>query len=357
MMTFSVTAARSRLAMELPKHIQKNAEELAAPPTADQATLDRGVVADSFFPCAHTEGITLIELCAGMASGLEAILLQGWKVKRYFYVDIDPVVRDIARFRVANLSARFTKQFPPSAWIESFNLPQDINAVRDYHIDHHFARQQEQVLVMAGWPCQEYSPAGRGKPGARAAILDKVISIIARLQAIQHVHPVAYMLENVALQENFRHAHIRSEVAHEVFSKVGNPIKFDAADVGSYASRVRNYWTNIASQLPMQRVYDELRLPHKGNLYDILQPGRHPMPVTHPSRGGHNTVGEIRSVLPTLMSYRRSRAFRPGRAGSIYAEEQCAFLEPLAVERELAMGYEPGTTAAPKWTKANDALP
>ncbi len=34
-------------------------------------------------------------------------------------------------------------------------------------------------------------------------------------------------------------------------------------------------------------------------------------------------------------------------AGSIYASQQNEFLEPMAVERELAMGYEAGTTAAP----------
>jgi hypothetical protein len=43
----------------------------------DQAVLDRGIVADSFFSHVQTEGITLIEVCAGMASGLEAILLKG----------------------------------------------------------------------------------------------------------------------------------------------------------------------------------------------------------------------------------------------------------------------------------------
>jgi hypothetical protein len=156
------------------------------------------------------------------------------------------------------------------------------------------------------------------------------------------------MLENVALPENFNHLHVRNEVAREVFSKISTPVKFNATDVGSCASRVRNYWTNLASQLPMQRVYNELNLPHKGSLYNILQPGRHPMPVTQPSRGGHNVIGKVHSVLPTLMSYRRSCAFRSGRAGGIYVETHGAFMEPLAVERELAMGYGPGTTAAPE---------
>jgi site-specific DNA-cytosine methylase len=99
---------------------------------------------------------------------LEAVLLQGIKVNRYMYVDIDPISRDIARFRIANLSARWPNLFPPSAWVDAFALPQDLNAVRDYHIDHHFAQNQEQILLVAGWPCQEYSAAGKGKPGPRA---------------------------------------------------------------------------------------------------------------------------------------------------------------------------------------------
>ncbi len=261
-------------------------------------------------------------------------------------MDIDPIERDIARFCCANLNARFPELFPPNAWADAFNLPQDVNAIHDHLIDQTFMDPQ-QILLMAGWPCQEYSPAGKGRPGPRAAILDKIVAIVSRLQSLQPKHPVAYLFENVALQENFRHEHIRTHVATEVESKVGKAVTFDAANVGSYATRVRNYWTNLASQRSLQTVYNHMHLPHKGNLYDILQPGRHPMPVTHPSKGGHNQPGRIRTVLPTLMSFRQSRAFRPGQPGSIYATQQDAFLEPMAVERELAMGYEAGTTAAP----------
>jgi transposase InsO family protein len=275
-------------------------------------------------------------------------LLSGIKVNKYLYVDIDPLARDIAKFRVANLSARFPDLFPPTAWENAFDLPQDINAVRDYHLDQHLANKSQQILLVAGWPCQEYSPAGRGIPGPRAAILDKIISILVRLQALQPGHPIAYLLENIAIQDNFIHAHIRNEVAAEVESKIGKAVTFDAANVGSYATRIRNYWTNLAGHHPAQMVYDKLRCGHKGTVYDVLGEGRHPMPVEKTSKGGHNVAGEIRAVLPTFMSYRNSRAFRPMQAGSIYSTAQRKFLEPTAVERELAMGYEPGSTAAPE---------
>jgi hypothetical protein len=81
----------------------------------DKAKLNRGVVSQSFFSNAQSKGITLVKLCAGIGAGLEAALLSGIKVNKYFYVDIDPMAMDIAKFRVANLSARFPELFPPSA--------------------------------------------------------------------------------------------------------------------------------------------------------------------------------------------------------------------------------------------------
>jgi site-specific DNA-cytosine methylase len=341
-------SAKSRIRDAVPPTIERASNELKQTAERISSTLDRGIVSGSFFPKASKDGITLVELCAGIGAGLEAALLSGIRINKYVYVDIDPLARDIAKFRVANLSARFPQLFPPTAWEHAFDLPQDINAVRDYQIDHHLADKPQQILLVAGWPCQEYSPAGRGKPGARAAILDKVISILVRLQALQPEFPVAYLLENVAIQENFIHPHIRNEVAAEVESKIGQAVTFNASNVGSYAARVRNYWTNLASSHSLQTVYKELHCPHEGTVYDILGPGRHPMPVEKPSKDGRNIPGKVRAVLPTLMSYRNSRAFRPMQAGSIYSSTERRFLEPTAVERELAMGYEAGSTAAPE---------
>jgi transposase InsO family protein len=342
------TATKEQIIASLPEALAKAAANLSNPSDPADAKLDQGVVASSFFKNAASDGITLVELCAGIGAGLESALLSGMKINKYVYVDIDPLARDIARFRIANLSAQFPKLFPPTAWEQAFDLPQDINAVRDYHIDHHLADKRRQILLIAGWPCQEYSPAGKGIPGPRAAILDKVISILVRLQSLQPEHPIAYLLENVAIQENFIHEHIKNEVAAEVDSKIGKPVTFDAANVGSYATRVRNYWTNLAGAKPMQMVYNNLKCPRKGNLYTILGKDRHPMPVEAPSKGGHNVPGEVRATFPTLMSFRQSRAFRPMRAGSIYASKLSKYVEPDAVERELAMGYEAGSTAAPE---------
>jgi hypothetical protein len=54
----------------------------------------------------------------------------------------------------------------------------------------------------------------------------------------------------------------------------------------------------------------------------------------------------VRRHLPTLVSFRQSRAFQPGKAGCIFDHATCSMGEPCAEERELAMGYEPSSTAA-----------
>ena len=65
----------------------------------------------------------------------------------------------------------------------------------------------EQWLVIAGWPCQDYSAAGRGKIGERANLLRSVVSIIIRSLTYWNnpSKPPAYLLENVAMQHNFSH--------------------------------------------------------------------------------------------------------------------------------------------------------
>ncbi len=48
--------------------------------------------------------------------------------------------------------------------------------------------------------------------GQRAALLDDVTRILSWLQQHQQIYAPAYLLENVAMQHNFRHAHVRFEV-------------------------------------------------------------------------------------------------------------------------------------------------
>ncbi len=53
------------------------------------------------------ERITLLEFFCGIGTGLEALLQSGIVVWRYFYVDIDPIARQVVASRMMELIARF----------------------------------------------------------------------------------------------------------------------------------------------------------------------------------------------------------------------------------------------------------
>jgi hypothetical protein len=54
------------------------------------------------------ERITLQELFGGIGTGLKALLQSGTVVQRYFYVDIDPITRQVATSRMMELTAKFS---------------------------------------------------------------------------------------------------------------------------------------------------------------------------------------------------------------------------------------------------------
>ena len=60
-----------------------------------------------------------------------------------------------------------------------------------------------------------------------------------------------------------------------------------------------------------------------------------------------NLVGQPRRALSTLVSFRGSYAFRDGGPGMIWDTATQRLEEPNAEERERAMGFPTGVTAAP----------
>jgi hypothetical protein len=57
-------------------------------------------------------------------------------VGRYFYVDIDPIARQVAASRMMELTIRFPQQFVTTAWKASFTfLPFDIQLIQKKHME------------------------------------------------------------------------------------------------------------------------------------------------------------------------------------------------------------------------------
>jgi hypothetical protein len=54
------------------------------------------------------EGITLLELFGGIGTCFVALLQSGMVVWRYFYIYIDPIIRQLAASRMMKLTAKFS---------------------------------------------------------------------------------------------------------------------------------------------------------------------------------------------------------------------------------------------------------
>ena len=177
-----------------------------------------------------------------------------------------------------------------------------------------------------------------------------VVRIISTLQQLC-LHPPAYILENVAFQLH-RNSSISQLDFSTVCSIIGTPLLVDAAQFGSYAHRLRNLWTNLDSTARLQAAISMVQRPPGRQVHQALQPGRVAMPVhrtDQPPQYVCNIAGQPREAMPTLMSKPSSYAFRPGQPGCVIDcsnPMQPVFIEPTADEREVMLGYLPGSTAA-----------
>ena len=93
------------------------------------------------------------------------------------------------------------------------------------------------------------------------------------LQAIRKgASPPMYIVENTAMMAV---ALTKIKEAYAIIlSSLGQPIILDAARVGSYAHRLRNYWTNLAAPEALQLVLDSIHPNPDQSVADILEPGR-----------------------------------------------------------------------------------
>ena len=308
---------------------------------------------DSCLQQGHNDGLTVLELFGGMASGLEMCLRNGFAIRRYIYCDKDDNARAIAQYRLQGFSFKYPDLLPPSAWESAFaTLPQDVYKITPDHLRSASCQDGSQWFVIAGFECQDLSPAGSGAglKGSRSNSFYPLLQIIGELQHLQRRQlPPLYLVENTAMQCTQT---VRPEVQasfDEICNRLGHPVVLDAAQVGSYAHRLRNYWTNLCDSAQLQVVLDSYDRDPTLALTDILEPGRTPQVCSrlHPEPWyPANARGAPLRVLPTLVATIDSYSFRNGQPGMVHDVD--GNLVPLTIEeREAALGFSPWCTAAP----------
>jgi hypothetical protein len=102
------------------------------------------------------------------------------------------------------------------------------------------ATDGSQWLVVAGWPCQDLSPAGkyRGLEGTRSGALQDLVSVLVGLQHLQPGLPPGYTLENVPLQHNFRSDTLRRRCTETYVTSLESWLRKAGAQAGAQAWRL-----------------------------------------------------------------------------------------------------------------------
>ena len=327
-----------------------------APINLASLSLNTTPIHPSFFHTALADGVVVLELCGGLCAGLEAALRNGYHIRDYLYCDIDPIARAVAHHRISKLALAYPAQLNASVLDNIFTrMPQDVYSITPDILITNGALSGHQWLVVAGWECQDLSPAGSnlGLSGNRSNSFFPVVNVISQLQSLQPNLPPAYILENSATQHNFNSQHVSVTVTRQLESVLGVPVTLDAAQFGSNAHRLRNYWTNLCPSTPVQTAASLYVYPTPRAVNDILDPPHRTQPVRHPDHPPFypaNTPGKPMCALPTLVAYPNSHSFRDGRPG-LLVNADGTLLQPNADERERALGYITGATAAPGITE------
>lgn len=321
-------------------------------------SISNQLVAHQFFGIPAPQ-LTVLELFGGMCAGLEMLLQAGFTVHRYLYSDINPKARTLAEHRVQSLALLYPHQFHPSACEHMFSIPQDVRRMTLPDLLDMGLPNDCQWMVVAGWECQDLSTAGNGAglEGQHSSTFFDLVRVLSTIQDLMPHRLPGYLLENVTAHMNHKHAQVRRDAAI-IHSVIGLPCDLDAAQVGSRAHRLRSYWTNLVATEHLTAVFTHVkRLP---NLLvdDILDEGRWAQPSTHdppapfyPCRAAAGTSKprqhDYMHALPTLVSYVGSYAYRDGGKGLVWDSKKQVWEEPNCEERERALGYRTGDTAAP----------
>jgi site-specific DNA-cytosine methylase len=315
--------------------------------------LDTRSCGSAFFSSVHRAGgLILFEPFGGLMAGLRACLAAGIRVVKYVYCDIDPKSRAVARHQSRLLCDQYPNLLHPDAVNGMLDGPQDIYMVDERALSAIGVGGAVPVMIIAGWECQDLSPAGSGLGifGPRSKTFWELVRVVGLAQQLHSSSALSFVLENTAFQHNWRSEDVRTRQWPVVCRIIGTPITSDAARFGSRAHRLRNYWVNLADVRELEAAMLQVHRPAGLLVQDILEPGRVEMPVRCVDNDKFfqcNKPGEPRAAWPTIMAAQNSWSFRPGQAGAVRVLETGAWVEPSVLERERALGYPDGSTAAP----------
>jgi site-specific DNA-cytosine methylase len=118
-------------------------------------------------------------------------------VCRYFYVDIDPIAKQVTASKMMEFIARFPQQFITITWKANFTfLPSDIQLIQKKHME----LLGPVDLIILGWESQGFSVTGYGEGlnDIRSGLFMDMVRLITWAQSISPT--LGYVIENTLSQ-------------------------------------------------------------------------------------------------------------------------------------------------------------
>ena len=232
--------------------------------------------------------------------------------------------------------AALTSQFSPN--VHAFT-PSDLRALLPV------VAAENHVFICAGWDCRSRSKAGKGLGLAdpRHRTLDGTHAYVRAAQALWPGR-VTYLLENVAV-EPYQGIAAQASEAY-VRAAFGTPLVLDAVQVGSPMRRKRAYWTNAFVNSDFHDWLGRQALPYYP-LSAYLHQGSSPRMANERDVRRHPNINRLNQPLllgPTIVSSPSAWASPEEPPPVVRPDGALSFL--TAAERELALGYRPGSTSA-----------
>jgi len=143
------------------------------------------------------EGITLLKFFGGIGTGLETLLQSGMVVRKYLYVDINPIAKQVAASRMMELTVRFPQQFSTTTSKANFTfLPSDIQLIQKKHME----LLGPVDLNISSWECQGFLAArfGEGLNDTRFGLFMNMVRLITWAQSI--FPTLGYVIKNTPSQ-------------------------------------------------------------------------------------------------------------------------------------------------------------
>ena len=123
------------------------------------------------------------------------------------------------------------------------------------------------------------------------------VSILVDLQQIQQQLPPGYLVENTALQLNFRSRKISEKEFKLICRALGVPVCIDAAQFDSLAHRVRDWWTNLCTYQQLEGAKSQVHRSNRLKVRTVLGVGREEAECLRPDPKGRYPANECTAAI------------------------------------------------------------